>query len=78
MHHERVRLLESDLDSVGIDHLGGMHRAQELPHVSPVGGVQDKVERELDGGGVDLGAVVEQDVLPELERVQETVGRDLP
>jgi len=73
VHHERVRLLESDLDGVGIDHLDRVHRPEELAHVGPVRGIQHVVERELDGGRVDLAAVVEQDVLSELEGVQEAV-----
>ncbi len=63
---------------MGIDYLDRVHRTEELPHVGPVRGLQHEVERELDGGRVDLVAVVEQDVLLELERVQQTVGRDLP
>src|SRR5262249_3174315 len=33
---------------------------------------------ELDDGGVDRGAVVEENVLLQLERVEQTVRRDLP
>src|SRR5262249_47200531 len=36
------------------------------------------VDAELDGRGVDLGAVVEEDILLQLEGVEPAVGRDLP
>src|SRR6266508_470432 len=47
------------------------------PHAGPGRRIHDAIDAELDGGRVDLGAVVEQDVLPELERVEERIGRDL-
>ena len=73
-----IRLLEPDLHGQGVQHLHGVHRLVEGAHARLGGGVHQPVDAELDGGRVDGRAVVEEDVLPELEGVEERVGRDLP
>src|SRR5262249_55800460 len=70
--------LESDLDRVRIDDLDRVHVLVVNAHAGAGRGVHDAIDAELDGGSVDPGAVVEQDVLSQLERVEERVGRDLP
>src|SRR3989442_9713000 len=42
------------------------------------GRIHETFDTEFDGGPIDLGAVVEEDVLLERERVEKAVGRDLP
>ena len=64
VQHEPVRLLESDLDGVRIEDLDRVHVLVVGPHAGPRRWVHDAVDAELDGGSVDPGAVVEQDVLP--------------
>ncbi len=78
VQHERVGVLEPDLHGGGIEHLDRVHRLVKGPHAGLGRGVHDAVDAELDGGGVDLGVVVEEDVLPELEGVEEAVGGHLP
>ena len=78
VEQEGVGLLEPDLDRVGVERLDRVHRLVEGPHARPGGRVHDPVDAELHRGGVDGGAVVEDDVLSELERVEETIGGDLP
>src|SRR3989442_15400276 len=42
------------------------------------GRIHETFDTEFDGGPIDLGAVVEEDVLLERERVEKAVGRALP
>ena len=63
VQHEGVGLLEADLHRLGIEHLDRVHRLVEGPHAGPCGRIHETFDAELDGGGVDLGAVVEEDVL---------------
>src|SRR5207237_964983 len=72
------RVLEADLHRRGIERLDRVHRLVERPHARSGGRVHQPLDAELDGGGVDLGAVVEEDVRLELEGVEQAVGRDLP
>jgi hypothetical protein len=78
VHEEGVGLLEADLYGQGIQHLDAVDRLVERPHPGLGGRVHHPLDVELDGGGVHRGAVVEEHVLPELERVDEAVGRGLP
>ena len=74
VEHERVRVLQTDLHGEGIEHLDTVHGFVERPHPRLGGRIHDALDAELDRGSVDRGAVVEEDVLPELEGVEETVG----
>src|SRR5207247_3912675 len=78
VQHEGVRLLEAELHGGGIEHLDAVHRVVEAAHAGLGGRIHQAVDAELHGGGVHRGAVVEEDVLPQLERVEEAVGRGVP
>ena len=78
VQHERVGVLEPDLHGKGIDRLDRVHRFEEGPHARPGGWVHQAIDAELHGGGVDLRAIVKEDVLLELEGVEQAVGRDQP
>ena len=79
VQHEAVRVLEPDLHGGRIEDFDRVnHRLVVSPHAGLGRRIDDAVDAELDGGGVHLGAVVEQDVLSELERVEQPVGRDVP
>src|SRR5207249_11388722 len=67
-----------DLHGGGIEHLDAVHRVVEAAHAGLGGRIHQAVDAELHGGGVHRGAVVEEDVLPQLERVEEAVGRGVP
>ena len=71
-------LLHLDLHAVGVEHLHAVHRAEEAPHARLRGRVHEAVDAELHRRGVDLGPVVEEDVLAQLEGVEQAVGRHLP
>ena len=78
VEHERVGLLEPDLNRVGIERLDRVHRLVERAHARPGRRVHDPVDAELHRGRVERRAVVKDHVLSQLERVEEPVGGDLP
>src|SRR5450759_2931804 len=76
-----VLLAHVDRHGVGVDHDDVLNRAEHEAGVAHVGrDLRRKlaVDVELDGVGVEVGAVVELDALLQLERVAEAVGADLP
>ena len=76
---EHVGLLEVHGDGRGVDDLGVLEVLQlGRGDARVVAGDEELVEVGLDGGGVELVAVVEGDAVAELERVGEPVGGRLP
>jgi len=66
---------EADLNRIGVNDLGLFVRAESAQSAFGFRGrVDDVVIRGLDGGGVEFGAVVERDVLAQLEGVDRGVG----
>ena len=78
VQEKRVGMLQADLHGERIDDLGAPDRVVERPHARLGFRISEPVDAELDGRGIEPGAVVEEHVLLELERVEEAVGRHLP
>ena len=81
----RVRTADVDLDGVGVDRDDLLDVLEQRAPVAAaraevvrVAGVEQALEREHDRVGVERRAVVEDDLVAELERPGLAVGRDLP
>jgi hypothetical protein len=79
------RVLQLELHGLGIEHLDRLHAREIAGDERPlaalrvrVGGVDDAVEGELDGGRVEHRPVVEADATAQLERPGQAVGRRGP
>src|SRR5437870_13587666 len=78
VQEECVRMLEPYLHGGGVERLDAVHRLVEGAHARLGGRIHQPVDAELDGCRVHLRSVVEEHVAPELEGVEQAVGRDLP
>ena len=70
------RLLEGDLDGMGSNRFDLGDTVELVDTQQPVLAVGNAVEIDLDGFGVEIGAVVELDALAQLERIDEAVVGD--